>query len=104
MLNVTFDVSTATTTELVAAEAGWQIEVLGWSVMGFGDGVATLQDDNGTPVKLDVARVKDGGGKVLTPVRDGWGMFCTTGKALDLVTGTAVRHVGQVSYVRKKVS
>lgn len=98
MLSVKFDVSTATTTELLAAVAGYQIEVLGWSVMGFGDGVVTIQDDADTPVVLDIARVKDGGGKVMASNRDGWGMYCTTGKSLDLVTSAAVRVVGQVSY------
>ncbi len=98
MENVTFDVSTATTTELVPAVAGEKIEVLGWSVMGAGDGYVTLQDDADTPVKQDIARVKDGGGKVLAAHGDGWGMFCTRGKALDLVTSAAVRVVGQVTY------
>lgn len=98
MENVTFDVSAATTTELIAAVSGTKIEVLGWSVMGSGDGYVTLQDDNGTPVKLDIARVKDGGGKVMAATGDGWGMFCTNGKALTLVTSSASRVVGQVTY------
>ncbi len=104
MLNVTFDVSAATTTTLVAAESGYTIEVHGWSVMGLGDGVTTLQDSADTPRVLDAARTKDGGGKVLTATTDGWGMFATGGKALTLVTSTSARVVGQVTYRRIKTS
>ncbi len=104
MFSVTFDVSAATTTTLVAAVAGYQIEVLGWSVMAGGDGYATLQDSADTPIVLDIARVKDGGGKVEPASIHGAGMYCTAGKALNLVTSTTARTVGRVSYRKVKVT
>jgi len=104
MLNVKFDVSAATTTELVAAASGYTVEVLGWSVMGLGDGVTYLADTADTPVVLDLARTKDGGGKVLTASDSGWGMFCTNAKGLTLTTSTTARVIGQVTYRRIKTS
>ena len=106
MLNVTFDVSAATGTTLIDTPAGYSIEVLGWSVMGFGDGLCTLETKDGDDAQLilDMARTKDGGGKVLTASTDGWGMVGAAGKDVVLTTSTSARVVGQVTYRSVKTS
>ena len=100
MARFNFDISSATTTHIVAdsdVPAGVKIRVLGWKVTGEGNNHVTLQDTSGSPVILDDCCVVAGGGQVLPPSND-WDMDTTDSEGLDLVTSTSARVTGFVLY------
>lgn len=96
MKSATFDVSTATTTALVAADADTTkfIRVLGLEVYAHGVTDAAFKSDATTKYTASFAAA---GPRVLPVDFEGW-FDCAAGAPLNLVTSQAVRVTGVVRY------